>query len=54
MNPYYRLTKGASADLENIIHHTIAKWGEAQCRAYVDQLEKTSLRSPKVKEYSKI
>ena len=38
----YQLAKGAAADLADIIRHTQKQWGEAQCLAYVKQLEDTA------------
>jgi plasmid stabilization system protein ParE len=35
----YVLAKGAAEDLRNIIRYTNERWGEAQCLAYVRQLE---------------
>ena len=43
MSKPYLLVKGASADLEDIIRFTNEQWGEAQCRAYVDQLERAAI-----------
>lgn len=43
MNRHYVLAKGAAADLKDIIRHTNERWGEAQCRDYVGQLEKAAV-----------
>ena len=43
MAKHYVLTKGASADLKDIIRHTNEQWGKAQCLAYIDQLEKAAV-----------
>ena len=42
MSRAYVLTKGAAADLREITQHTVAQWGQAQCRAYVAELEKAA------------
>jgi plasmid stabilization system protein ParE len=42
MAEHYLLVKAAAVDLEDIIRHTNAQWGEAQCRCYIDQLETTT------------
>ncbi|MBX9618398.1 MAG: type II toxin-antitoxin system RelE/ParE family toxin [Hyphomicrobiales bacterium] len=42
MSKPYLLVKGASADLEDIIRFTNEQWGEAQCRSYIDQLERAA------------
>lgn len=36
----YILTKGAEADLRDIMRYTVAKWGENQCRVYMSDLAK--------------
>ena len=38
MRPYV-LTKGAAADIRKITRYTVEKWGSAQCRAYIEQIE---------------
>jgi toxin ParE1/3/4 len=35
----YILTRSAAADLRNIVRYSVQTWGEAQCRAYVAQIE---------------
>lgn len=35
----YRLTRSAAADLRGIVRYTVQKWGQAQCRVYVAQIE---------------
>ena len=42
MNKHYVLATGASDDLKAITRHTNKRWGEAQCRAYIGQLEKAA------------
>lgn len=42
MSRAYFLTKGAAADLRDITRHTLAQWGQAQCRAYIGELEKAA------------
>ena len=42
MTRTYQLAKGAAADLADIIRHTQQQWGEAQCLAYVKQIEDTA------------
>lgn len=42
MNKHYVLTKGAVADLKEIIRYTNDHWGVAQCQIYIDQLEKAA------------
>lgn len=39
MTRAYVLTRGAAADLREITRYTVATWGEAQCRAYIADLE---------------
>ena len=39
MSRLYVVSKGAAVDLRDITKYTVAKWGEAQCRAYVAELE---------------
>lgn len=39
MTRAYRLTRSAAADLRGIVRYTLQKWGQAQCRAYVTQIE---------------
>ncbi len=42
MAEHYVLAKGAVDDLGEIIRHTNAQWGAAQCQAYIGQLERTA------------
>jgi plasmid stabilization system protein ParE len=35
----YVVSKGAAADLRDITRYTVTNWGEAQCRAYVAEIE---------------
>lgn len=42
MTQPYRLTKGAANDLRGIVRYTVEQWGEAQCRAYVAQIEEAA------------
>lgn len=39
MNKPYVLTKGATADLENIISHSLEQWGKERTLTYIIQLE---------------
>jgi plasmid stabilization system protein ParE len=32
----YDLAKGAAADLRGIVRYTTERWGQAQCRSYVE------------------
>lgn len=41
MAPYV-LTRGAAADLRNVVAYTLENWGEAQCRAYVAEVEEAA------------
>ena len=41
MKPYV-LTKGAAADVREITRYTLEKWGDAQCRAYIEQIEQAA------------
>ena len=38
----YVVSKGAAADLRDITKYTVAKWGQAQCRAYSAELERAA------------
>lgn len=38
----YVVSKGAAADLRDITRYTVAKWGEAQCRVYIAELERAA------------
>lgn len=51
MNKHYVLAKGAVADLKEIMRHTNDHWGMAQCRIYIDQLEKPPPPLLRVKNY---
>ena len=42
MTKYYVLTKSAKADIRDITRYTVMNWGEAQCRTYITELEKTT------------
>jgi toxin ParE1/3/4 len=42
VNRPYVLSKGAAADLREITRYSLAQWGEAQCRAYVGELERAA------------
>jgi plasmid stabilization system protein ParE len=39
VSKYYVVSKGGGADLIDIARYTTKKWGAAQCRAYISQLE---------------
>lgn len=41
MRPYV-LTKGTAADIRKIARYTVEKWGDAQCRAYFEQIEQAA------------
>ena len=43
MTQPYILTKSAADDLGSIVRYTVNRWGEAQCRDYIAQIEKESL-----------
>jgi toxin ParE1/3/4 len=38
----YVLTKGAAADIRKITRYTVEKWGDAQCHAYIQQIEQAA------------
>lgn len=42
MKRSYVVSKGAAADLRDITRYTVTNWGEAQCRAYVAEIEKAA------------
>ena len=42
MTRAYILAKDAEADLRDIVQYTLDKWGAAQCRTYMAELEKTA------------
>lgn len=42
MSRSYVVSKGAAADLREIVRYTVKQWGEAQCRTYVAELEKAA------------
>jgi toxin ParE1/3/4 len=35
----YVVSKGAAADIREITKYTVEQWGQAQCRAYIAELE---------------
>ena len=39
MKPHLAFSKGASADLQELVRYTTANWGQDQCLVYVAQLE---------------
>lgn len=41
MHPYV-LTRSAAADLREVVRYTRQTWGQAQCRTYIAQIERTA------------
>ena len=42
MTAPYILTRGAAADLRDLVRYTFQTWGPAQCRVYVAQIEEAA------------
>lgn len=39
MTAPYILTRGAAADLREVVRYTLQTWGESQCQAYIAEIE---------------
>lgn len=39
MTAPYVLTRGAAADLREVVRYTLQTWGRSQCQAYITEIE---------------
>lgn len=42
MTAPYVLTRGAAADLREVVSYTLRTWGKTQCQAYIAEIEKAA------------